>query len=320
MRRVLVTGASGFVGRHLVESLRQDLDVVAAVRDRSRVPEFQSDIETIPFHLERGLTPAELRGFDCVFHLAAHVHVMVPTVEDEKRFQQLNVKATHELARSASEAGVRRFVYLSSIKVNGERTVTGAFSAHDTPAPQDAYGRSKLAAEQAILQVAEQGELEGVIVRPPLVYGPGVGANFRRMMSLVQLGWPLPFGGIHNRRSLVNVWNLVSLLNRVLDHPNAAGRVWLVSDDEDVSTPQLLRMIGTALGRRRVSLPSVPVGFLRAVGRITGRSAEIARLTDSLQVDVSDTIANLDWRPKTGLKEGIRRTAELFAESHRDAR
>lgn len=319
MSRVLVTGASGFIGRHLIESLRGDIEVVAAIRDSSRMSVVHRPVEMLNFHLEEGLAPAELCGFDCVYHLAAHVHVMRPQAEDEERFQQLNVRATHALARSAAAAGVRRFVYLSSIKVNGERTQGTAFSERDAPAPKDAYGRSKLAAEQAILEVAAQSELEVVIVRPPLVYGPGVGANFRRLMSLVRRGWPLPFGGIHNRRSLVSVWNLASLLSHVLDNPDAAGHVWLVCDGEDISTPQLLRMIGAALDRPNIPLLPVPAGLLRAIGRLTLRGPEIARLTECLQVDMSNTVAHLGWRPKTTLEEGIRRTAKWYVEAHCDA-
>lgn len=314
MKHVLVTGASGFVGRHLVEVLLERASVVAGVRDAARLPGTLRGVETLSFELERAehLKPAHLERFDCVYHCAAHVHVMQPRPGDEQRFQQLNVCATEALARSAAAAGVRRFVYLSSIKVNGERTTGRKFSAQDVPSPEDAYGRSKLKAEDALLKVASESDLEVVIVRPPLVYGPGVGANFRRLMSLVSSGWPLPFGSIDNRRSLVSVWNLSSLLSEMLDKRAAAGRVWLVSDGQDVSTPQLLRTLAASLGRRDVSLLPVPVGFLRAAARLVGRSAEMARLTESLQVDLSDTEAQLDWKPSISLEEGIDRTAHWF--------
>lgn len=318
MKRVLVTGASGFVGRHLVGTLLERTSVVAAVRDRSRVPPSLHAVESISFELESTdpIEPEQLEQFDCIYHLAAHVHVMRPQAYDEQRFERLNVRATEALARSAAAAGVRRFVYVSSIKVNGERTIGRKFSPHDVPAPEDAYGRSKLAAENALFKVAAESALEVVIVRPPLVYGPGVGANFRRLMSLVSAGWPLPFGSIENRRSLISVWNLTNLLGEMLDKQEAAGRVWLASDDQDVSTPQLLRMLGTGLGKREVSLLPIPVGLLRAAARLVGRSAEMARLTESLQVDMSETTEELNWRPQLSLEKGLERTAKWFLEAH----
>lgn len=318
MKHVLVTGASGFVGRHLVGALLERASVVAAVRDSARMPASLRSVETISFELERAehLRPAHLERFDCIYHSAAHVHVMQSLAADEQRFEQLNVRATEALAKSAAAAGVRRFIYLSSIKVNGERTIGRKFTAQDVPSPEDAYGRSKLKAENALLKVAGESRLEVVIVRPPLVYGPGVGANFRRLLSLITSGWPLPFGAIDNRRSLVSVWNLTSLLGKMLDEPAAAGRAWLVSDGQDVSTPQLLRTLAVKLGKRDVSFLRVPVSLLRAAARVVGRSAEMARLTESLQVDLSDTTTRLDWRPCLTLEEGLDRTARWFREAH----
>lgn len=311
--RVLVTGATGFIGKHLVEALRGRTEVVAAVRS---VPggTLPPGMRTISFDLEHParLSPDSLKGVGCVCHLAARVHVMHPGPDDERRFLELNARATEVLAETAARAGVRRFVYVSSIKVNGERTVDAAFRADGPTAPEDGYSRSKLEAERALWRVAERNGLEVAVVRPPLVYGPGVGANFQRLVALVESGWPLPFGLVRNRRSLVSVWNLTSLLIRLMGHPEAAGRAWLVSDGDDLSTPRLLDEIAKGLGQSKSRLLPVPVGVLRALGAVTGRRGEIGRLTDSLQVDISDTCALLAWRPPLSVQEGIARTARWF--------
>jgi nucleoside-diphosphate-sugar epimerase len=318
---VLVTGATGFVGRHLVRCLSMEgARVVAAVRDVARRPAAAPPVVALPFDLAQTeqLRPEALAGIECIYHLAAHVHVMRPSPLDRERFTRLNVGATRSLAERAAAAGVKRFVYLSSIKVNGEFTPPHKqFSARDRPAPVDAYGRSKCEAEHSLTEIARTTGLEIVIIRPPLVYGPGVGANFRRLIQLVQSGWPLPLGAVGNRRSLVSLWNLASLLVHVRTRAEAAGRTWLVSDDDDASTPRLLQAIARALGKPQLRLISMPVPALRAMGRVLGRSAEVARLIDSLQVDISDTRSVLDWKPVMGLDEGIERTVASFREAHR---
>lgn len=234
--------------------------------------------------------------------------------EMESQFELENAAATAVLAQTAAKAGVRRFVFVSSIKVNGERTLERPFTRDDVPAPQDGYARSKLNAERAVLEVAARSSLEAVIVRPPLIYGPGVGANFRRMMALVERGWPLPFGAIRNVRSLVSVWNLVDFLVHCARSP-AAGKVWLVSDGQDVSTPRLLELVAEGLGKRARLLP-VPVAMLRALGSMTGQRAQLDRLTESLQVDISHTREQLGWQPPLDSQEAIRRTAAWFRKEH----
>lgn len=307
MSRVAVTGANGFVGSALVETLvRGGVQARGLVRSASQ--RGQVTIGDIHGQTDWG---AALQGVDVVIHCAARVHVMVESEREPiAAFRRINTDGSRRLAEEAARMGVQRIVYVSSIKVYGETTPMTPrgpehFRFDDAPSPVDPYGVSKWEAEQAIMEVADRTGLEFVIVRPPLVYGPGVGGNFARLVQLVRRGVPIPFGRVRNYRSLVARQNLVDLLAKCASHPCAPGRVFLVSDDEDVSTPDLVRRIASAMGQPSRLIP-VPVWFLRTIGRLTGRSAEVERLLDSLTVDIQATRDILGWDPPVTLDEGIR--------------
>ena len=250
-------------------------------------------------------------GVDVVVHSAARVHVMAETAGDPMlEFRRTNVDGTLSLARQAAEAGVRRFVFVSSIKVNGEDSILGRpFTADDLPAPLDPYGVSKMEAEQGLLQLGMQSGMEVVIIRPPLVYGPGVKANFASMMRWLHRGVPLPLGAIHNLRSLVALDNLVDLLVTCLTHPAAAGQVFLVSDGEDVSTTDLLRRTARAMGKSSHLLP-IPSSWLEFWASLLGKKDMVQRLCGSLQVDIEKTRQILGWRPPLTLDQGLRKAVE----------
>lgn len=256
--------------------------------------------------------PALLRC-EAVVHTAARVHLMRDSaLEPLTEFRRVNVDGTLLLARQAAEAGVRRFVFLSSIKVNGERTQSRyPFTADDIPAPEDDYGRSKYEAEETLREVGATSGMEVVNIRPVLVYGPGVKANFLAMMRWVAQGIPLPFGGIQNRRSLVGLDNLVDLVSTCLTHPAAGNQTFLVSDGEDLSTSQLLQRTGMALNHP-ARLIQVPRALLEAGATLVGKRNVARRLLESLQVDISKTQRLLNWIPPMSVEEGLRSTAQWF--------
>jgi nucleoside-diphosphate-sugar epimerase len=255
---------------------------------------------------------AALEGIDTVVHLAARAHIMNDCEADPlSAYRSVNVEGTERLARQAVGAGVRRFIYLSSIKVNGELTKERPFSESNTPAPEDAYGISKMLAEEALRRIAEKNSMEVVIVRPPLVYGPGVKANFLSMMYWLTRGVPLPLGSINNRRSLVALDNLVDLIITCLTHPAAANQTFLVSDDEDLSTTELLQRMGNALDRPARLIP-VPPRLLQWGATLFGKKDVAQRLLGNLQVDISKTKERLGWEPPVSVDEGLKITAEWY--------
>jgi nucleoside-diphosphate-sugar epimerase len=243
-----------------------------------------------------------------VVHLAARVHIMNETVADPlAAYRRTNVEGTMALARQAAAAGVRRVIFISTVKVNGESSPPGQpFRADDVPAPQDPYGRSKMEAEQGLRQLAAQTGLQVVIIRPPLVYGPGVGANFAALLRAVRRGLPLPLGAIHNQRSLVALDNLVDLIITCVMHPAASNQTFLVSDGQDLSTSELVRAMGRATGVS-VRLPSVPVWALCAIASVLGKRDVVGRLCNNLQLDIAQTRSLLGWVPVISVHEGLRR-------------
>lgn len=311
---ILVTGANGFVGRSLCAALvSSGQTVVAATRHAlsesgPHISNFQISTLTADTNWQGGL-----QGCDAVVHLAARVHVMADTATDPlTEFRRVNVEGTLNLARQAVAVGVRRFVFISSIKVNGESTPLGqAFAADDVADPQDPYSISKHEAELGLRRLAAESGMEVVIIRPPLVYGPGVKANFQSMMRWLKRGVPLPLGAIHNKRSLVALDNLVDLIITCLDHPAAANQTFLVSDGEDLSTTELLQRLGLALGRPARLLP-VPTLLLKAGAAVLGRRDMAQRLCGSLQVDITKARTLLGWTPPISVDEGLRRTAQGF--------
>lgn len=308
---VLVTGASGFVGRALCHrSLASGLNVRAAMRNPGEAIEHLATIEVPSLDHQTDWAQA-LADCRAVVHTAARVHVMAEAVSDPLReFRRVNVLGTLHLARQAAAVGVRRFVFVSSIKVNGESTAADhPFTATDTPAPHDPYGISKMEAEQGLRQVATDTGMEVVIVRPPLVYGPGVKANFASLMRAVQQGIPLPLASVTlNRRSFVALDNLVDLLITCIDHPAAANQTFLVSDGEDLSTADLLRRLGQAMDKPARLFP-VPPSLLQLGASMLGKGEMAQRLLGNLQVDISHTRNTLNWTPPISVGEGLRRAA-----------
>jgi nucleoside-diphosphate-sugar epimerase len=312
---VLVTGASGFVGRAILEHLKQDREIRVSGSLRKSPP---NPIAGVTYTQVEGMGPdtdwsKALAGVELLIHTAGRVHVTSDSSRDPAgEYRRVNVAGTLCLAQQAARARVKRFIFLSSIKANGDATRRGyPFSADDTPAPTDPYGESKLEAELALQRLSQAGDMEVVVIRPPLVYGPGVRANFLAMMRWIQKGWPVPFGHVDNRRSLVALANLVDLIKVCCVHPAAAGQVFLVSDGEDVSTTELLNRIGDAL-RKPVKFVPLPAGLIRTLAAFTGRKEQVDRLLGSLQVDIRRTRTVLGWSPVVSMDEALEETAQYF--------
>lgn len=308
MRKILITGATGFVGKGVCDALRnRDISFVAAVRRSTNQDQFQvGNLSGVTKWFDA------LLGCGVVIHLAARVHVMKDNNSNPLRaYREVNVDATINLARQAAELGVKRFVFVSSVKVNGEATKNKPFASDDVPAPIDPYGQSKLEAEYALQELSRQTGMEVVVVRPPLVYGPGVRANFLRLMQLVKLGFPLPFGNIQNRRSMVALDNLVDLLILCAHHPKAAGQIFMVSDGEDLSISGLIALIAQAMHKHLILLP-IPSRLIETCARVLGKAALADRLLGSLQVDILHTKKTLDWQPVIKTDVAIQKTVLHF--------
>jgi len=311
-KKILITGSTGFVGSAVLDNLLKSKQkslvesVTVALRSKKTV---QRCIEFVVGDLMSQTDWRQsLHGQDVVIHTAARAHIMNdefanPLVE----YRKVNVDGTLNLARQAAEAGVERFVFISSIKVNGEQTPLGTcFMADDLPAPEDSYGISKWEAEERLQKISQETGMEVVIIRPPLVYGPDVKGNFASMIKLVDSGLPLPLGAVHNKRSLVALDNLVDLIITCIDHPGAANETFLVSDGEDLSTSQLLQGVAEAMGKPSRLIP-VPASLLQFGATLLGKKAVAQRLLGSLQVDISHTQKCLNWAPPLTVKQGLQR-------------
>jgi len=314
IKKVLVTGAGGFIGRAFcTRILAEGWRVRGTVRSESDVSRLPNGVEAFSFVSIDSDTKWDdaLEGIDTIVHLAARVHVMDDSSFDPlTEYRRVNVDGTKCLAMEAAKAEVKRFIFISSIKVNGEGRAA-PYREDEEPAPHDPYGVSKWEAEEELHKISDKTGMKTVILRPPLVYGPRVKANFLRLVSLVKYGIPLPFRYINNRRSLIYIGNLIDAIITCMTNPNAAGKTYLVSDGEDVSTPELIRRIGVASGRRALLLP-VPVWIMRMAGRITGKYDEVERLVMSLTVDISKIRRELEWKPPYTMENGLRETAKWY--------
>jgi len=318
--KILITGATGFVGGALLKQLGQmpGYHIVAlARRPIGDIPHNTTVVISDDFSVPDDDYPL-LKGLDVVVHCGARAHQMHDNPETcLEEYRRVNVTGTLMLAKQAAEAKVKRFVYLSSIKVNGEMTEAGkSFTAEDTPAPADPYGVSKMEAELELQRFASSVGMELVIIRPVLVYGPGVRANFLTLMSLISKGIPLPFARVNNKRSFLYVGNLVEFIKVCMTHRAARNNIFLISDGEDLSTPSLIVKISKAFGRAAILLP-VPVSLMVFCAAVLGKRAITTRLCSSLQVDLQKNSNLLDWKPPFSADQGIESTAKAFLEAER---
>jgi len=301
---IALTGYSGFVGERLLENLTTNECLLLGRKNLNSNHSFcEVDLEFVhKLDLLESLKPV-----NTLIHMAARVHVMNETTNNPlAEFRTINTQATVELAKQAAEAGVKRFIFLSSIKVNGERTVNNiTFTEQDKRTPTDAYGISKAEAEQQLILLGKQTGMEIVIIRSPLVYGEGVKANFASLMNLVNKGLPLPFRQItYNKRSLVSVYNLIDLIRVCIKHPKAANQLFLVSDDNDLSTAQMIALMAKVQGKKNIALP-VPFWCFALVGKLLNKNDVVERLTGSLQLDISHTKVTLGWTPPHSVEHGF---------------
>lgn len=306
--KLLVTGANGFVGNHLCRALsKRDVSVLAISRS---IPNHEYNNIT---YSNKSLTESadwaeSLKGIDVVIHLAGRAHVMQEESQDSySAYAKINIDVTKNLAKQAAMQGVKRFIFLSSIKVNGESTQINPFTENDLPAPEDDYGKTKYEAEIALKEIARSTGIEIVIVRPPLVYGPGVKANFQKLITLCKLSVPLPLGAVKNKRSLIYVGNLVSFIQTCITSTNAANQTFLISDGQDISTTVLIKFIKQALKKKDLLIP-IPQSLLTIILLLIGKQSFSDRLFGNLQANISKADKLLNWKPKYSVQEGIMKT------------
>jgi nucleoside-diphosphate-sugar epimerase len=319
MRKIAVTGASGFIGKKLCDCLEKRGHYVKRLVRETTCGNgnyfFVGDV------LQNTDWNPVLDGVDVVIHLVARVHRMNDKVNDKlDEYRKLNTHVTESLAKSAVTQGVKRFIFLSSIKVNGEYTGSGRqiyFTESDSPVPCDPYAISKYEAEQVLRTIEKNSDMSVVIIRPPLVYGPGVKANFLKLLSWVKNGVPIPLKKVKNKRSFVNVFNLVDLISTCVDHPQAAGNTFLVSDGKDLSIAELLQCMSNAMNKPS-RLFSVPLWMLNILAGITGKKQEYRRLCGSLQVDISKSKRDLGWTPPIQVEEGVMQTVDWYLKTQKN--
>ena len=316
VKRVLVTGGSGFVGKALIHALlKQQKCFVRSVVREGTIKTGHSSLEVVTMNslIEHADWREALAGCDMVVHMAARVHVMREQVKDAwTLYRQVNVEGTLNLAKQAAELGVKRFIFISSIKVNGEESLPNEPFQPDAPLkPEGPYAISKYEAEQGLIALAKKTGMEIVIIRPPLVYGPEVRGNFQRIMTWLKKGYPLPLGAVHNQRSFVFVANLVDLIITSMDHPKAADQVFLISDGEDISTTELLKRLSDALESPLRMLP-FPMWFLNSIAKLLGRQKVLRSLCGNLQVDMSKTQELLGWKPLVDMQQALLETANPY--------
>lgn len=305
MDKVLLTGYSGFIGGHLLKKLMPSYSVSLLGRKQpleKQLDYYQSEINE-PSNFSQALA-----NINTVIHCAARAHIMTDAAENPlSEFRKVNTQGTLNLAKQAVEAGVKRFIYISTIKVNGEATAKGsAFKADDNVQPLDPYGKSKAEAEEQLFALGKCSEMEIVIIRPPLVYGEGVKANFASLMNIVAKGFPLPFRALkHNRRSMISVYNLVDLIITCIKHPHAANQVFLASDDNDLSTAGIIALMAKVQAKKNLAF-SIPVLLLNLIGKLLNKKDVVNRLIGSLQVDIEHTKKTLNWKPPYSIEHGFK--------------
>jgi nucleoside-diphosphate-sugar epimerase len=312
--QVLVTGASGFIGRALCNRILAEgwffRGTTRSLSNLENLPKNYEIVETGPIGPKTNWEIA-LEDIDTVVHLAAHVHVMNASDSNQNSiYRRVNTEGSQELAKIAVKKKVRKFIYLSSIKVNGEGKKS-AYSESDEPKPSDPYGLSKWEAEKVLQQIVSDSNMELVILRPPLVYGPGVKANFLQLIKIIEKGLPLPLANVKNRRSFIFMGNLIDIIIACIQNPKAAGETFLVSDGKDISTPDLIRQLALALGKSPL-LFSAPTPLLKQLSRLVGMPELTNRLLDSLWIDISKIQKRLNWMPPYDLEEGLRITADWY--------
>ena len=316
MSKILITGASGFVGRAVCKRLRED--VKHELAGTTRGSNSEAGPEGVPLYCVPEIGPntdwtQAVSNADIVIHLAARVHIMKEiSVNPFAAFHRVNSEGTRALATQAAAAGVKRFIFISTVKVAGETSPENGFTEIDRGRPKDGYGISKWEAEQALNDIAKTTAMEVVILRPPLIYGPGVKGNFKALFLAVQAGVILPLGAIKNKRSLLFVGNLADAIATVTTHPKAGNQTFFVSDTEETSTPELIRKIATALGKKPRML-NFPPSLLKIIGFLIGKSDAVQRLIRSLTVDINHIKTHLDWQPPFSMDDGLKETANWFA-------